>query len=264
VGESVAGDRRELLERLLSAAADDSLEAMAVGAERATAFARMLAPIAACSELEVTWIGVNRHRVDATVESADGHVWRVVFGTPDGKRIEWLSVFKRQAYEPAAGGIAIVLNGPSGAGKSLLMEALAAVSPLPWVRFDEPTYGTVDAEYLIWRETADALHLGFVHGMAALAATGNRVIASAAGLPQSWFRDAFGFVPALYVGLDCPLAELLTREDGRDGRWGCLAESSVTVHDGWDYDLRLDSATFPPEVLAVRVLRELADRRIMC
>ena len=261
--EASAAGHRELLERLLSAAVDDSLGTVTLGSERTVEFARSLAPITTSTDPRVTWIGVNRQRVDATVESADGQTWRLVLGTSDGDTVDWLAVFTRRAYEPAPNGIAVVINGPSGAGKSSLMDAVAATSPAPWVRFDEPTYGTVDPEYLIWRETADALHVGFLRGMAALAAAGNRIITSAAGLPQAWFRDAFEPVPTLYVGLDCPLAELLIREDGRDGRWGGLAASSVTVHDGWNYDLRLDSAADPPEVLADRVRRELTERALV-
>jgi len=261
VDGSVAHDRRRLLEQLLGAARGGPPTGPGPEVDEAAAMARALAPIAASPEPEVTWIGVNRARVDATVESTDGRSWRVVFFTSDGREVTGLAVYQRRTYLPAPGGLAVVLNGPSGAGKSLLMDTLVAASDLPWVRFDEPTLGAVDQELLIWRESAEALHLGFVRGMAAVAAAGNRVVAAAAGLPQSWFLEAFGAVPTLYVGLHCARDVLLAREDGRDGRWGGLAESSMGVHEGWAYDLQLDSTADPADVLADRVVEELTKRR---
>lgn len=227
---------------------------------RAEEFATALAPVAGARETRVTWVGVNRQRVDATVESPDG-TWRVVFGTSDGVLVDWLSVFTRRPYPTTVRGLVLVLNGPSGAGKSRLMEAVAEQSEVPWVRFDEPILGTVDHEFLIWRESADTLHRGYLAGIAALAAEGNRVVTSAAGLPQSWFQLALGSIPALYVGLDCPLDVLLGREDGREGRWGGLAESSVGVHEGWSYDLLLESDRHNPSALARLLLRELPEVR---
>lgn len=253
--------RRALLRRLLSSITDvDALDGLLAPSVERADVAGALAPIAASHDATISWVGVNGSRVDATIESTDGGTWRVVFGSADGERVDWLAVYTRRAYVPEPGGLAVVLNGPSGAGKSKLMDVLSRRTHAPWVRFDEPMYGAVGPEYLIWRDAADVLHRGFLAGMAALAGAGNRVITSAAGLPQAWFQEAFRSVPTMYVGLDCPLDVLLARGQGRDGRWGGLAESSIGAHDGWDYDLRLDSAQHSPDVLADQLLRSLAER----
>jgi chloramphenicol 3-O-phosphotransferase len=259
VDGEVAALRRQFLELMLRTVATTGTAA-SLGASAQVSAA--LAPIAESDEPRVTWIGVNEDRVDATVESGDRQ-WRVVFGTHDGATVLWLAVYERREYADAPGGLIVVLNGPSGAGKSLLMEVLASMSPVPWVRFDEPFYGSVEPEYLIWRETAPALHRGYLAGMAALAAAGNRVITAAAGLPQAWFHEAFQDVPSVYIGLDAPLEVLLAREEGRDGRWGGLAEASIGVHDGWHYDLQLDSSAEEPTQLSATVLRALSDRDLL-
>jgi chloramphenicol 3-O-phosphotransferase len=242
-----------LLDRVLSASEAASLRGLLTPSAPADAIALALRPIHASPTVDVIWIAVNGHRVDATVVTAGGQEWRVVFGAEDRAHVSWLAVFRRRPYLAEPGGRAVVVNGPSGAGKSKLMEALALRSEEAWVVFDEPTYGSVAQELLIWREDAEALHRGFLAGMAALAEAGNRVITSAAGHPQTWFRDAFAGTSTLYVGLDCPLPVLLEREVGREGRWGGLVEGSLNVHDGWDYDLRLDSGDLSPQALAERV-----------
>ena len=260
--EERSASRRELLERLLRAgAASGTAAGFAPSAAAADAIARSLAPIADIEAREVTWVGVNRSRVDVTIDTRDGGRWRVVFGTSDGTTIDWLDVDEQRPYTSIPGGLVVVVNGPSGAGKSSLMEAVARLSPVPWVRFHEPMFGTVDQGHLIWRETAETLHRGYVAGIAALAGAGNRVMTSAAGLPQPWFEEALSGIPAVYVGLDAPPDVLLAREDGREGRWGGLAESSIVAHEGWRYDLFLDSTAHEPVELATLVLRALARNR---
>ena len=251
-----------LLKSVLEAvSAGASVEPLVSTALDALSVAELLGEVARSTGPEIRWSVVNGARVDAGVFAADGAEWRVVFGM-DRDRLAWLSVYKRPPrFDGVPGGRAVVVNGPSGSGKSSLMEAMAERAGTPWVVFDEPVLGSAPPGYLIWRDASPTLHEGFVAGIAALAAAGTQVAASAAGHPQEMFEAAFDAVPTLYVGLDCPLAVLLERELGRPGRWGGLAEASLTVHDGWSYDLRLDSSEASSAELADCVFRAVADRQ---
>jgi chloramphenicol 3-O-phosphotransferase len=207
------------------------------------AFAARLAPLRDRSELAIVLLTVNGERVD--VVAGDGDLeWRVVFGTVDARRIDWLRVFRRPPeFAGLSGGRAVIVNGPSSSGKSSVLHQLRSRSSTPWVVFDEPMYGTVNVEYLIWRERAAALHRGFLDGIGALARAGNCVGVAAGGHPQLLFDTAFFGVPTIRVGLDCDLMELARRERGRRDVPGGWAEASLDVHDGWHYHLRFDTTT---------------------
>jgi chloramphenicol 3-O-phosphotransferase len=221
----------------------------------------VLEPLAEAPDLVVSWSGVNRQRVDAVVTSSSGE-WRIVYFVSDSGRIGPVHLYEKPApFEGLPrGGLAVVVNGPSGSGKSTLMRAVLDAAEEPWVIFDEPPIGTVSQPYLIWPEAAPTLHRGFFRAIAALAAEGNYVALSAAGFPFELVRDLFASGPAIFVGLDCPLDVLLQREDGRTGRWGGLAESSLSVHEGWRYDLRFDTSLESPSAMARGVLELVASR----
>ena len=227
--------------------------------ETSTAYeiAKRLAPLRAAHGATMLWWGVNRDRVDFAVRTGADE-WRVVYGSVDGERIDWLSVYQQPpVFEGVRGGQAVIVNGASGAGKSVLLQAIRQHSAAPWVVFDEPVLGAVDDGYLIWREQADVLHQGFLEGIAALARTGNLVGIAAAGHPQTMFETIFSGVPMMFVGLHCDLETLKEREHGRPGRWGGLAASSVGVHEGWRYDLEFDTQRNTTDDIALSVLRTL-------
>ncbi|MFT3851468.1 MAG: hypothetical protein QM733_01795 [Ilumatobacteraceae bacterium] len=155
------------------------------------------------------------------------------------------------------GGRVVVVNGPSGSGKSSVLDAIAASSELPWVIFDEPVLGSVRQPYLIWRDRAPVLHLGFLDAIAAVARRGNLVGLSAAGHPAGRIDEVFVGIETVRVGLDCSTEALIDRERGRDGRWGGLAVSSLRDHDGWRYDLRFDTQQTTASNIAIAVLDRL-------
>jgi chloramphenicol 3-O-phosphotransferase len=203
----------------------------------------------------VSWFGVNAQRVDAVVDAGRDQ-YRIVYFTDDGVRPKSLAVFRRPPpLDTVDGGQVVVVNGPSGAGKSSVLAALADMSNRGWVLFDEPVMGAVDQSYLVWRDRAPRLHRGFLVAMAALARSGNRVALSAAGHPAALIDEVFDGVPTLLIGLDCDADTLLERERGRDGRWGGIAAASMSVHEGWPYDARFDTATASPEDIAAEILR---------
>lgn len=210
---------------------------------------------AARSQAPIDWIGVNGERVDAVLTAGDSQ-WRVVFGCSTDTAIDWLDVYERPPLAAGVpGGRAVLVNGASGAGKSTLMRAMQQVATGPFVVFDEPEHvGTVQPEYLIWRDRAPALHRGYLDAIAALARAGNHVALPAAGHPQAEFVAAFAGVPIHAVGLRCELGVLVARER-RSGRWGGIAAQSVGVHDGWTYDVEFDTTDAPdPLEMARQVL----------
>lgn len=162
---------------------------------------------------------------------------------------------KPPSFSGVSGGQIIVVNGPSGSGKSTLMDALQAVAPFPLVVLDEPEHvGTVQPGYLIWRDAAPALHRGYLAAIRALASEGNHVAVSAAGHGHAEIAAAFDGVPTVRIGLHCDVDVLLHRER-RTGRWAGIAGQSLTVHDGWTYDLEFDTTNGPdPRELAEQVL----------
>jgi chloramphenicol 3-O-phosphotransferase len=132
------------------------------------------------------------------------------------------------------------------------------VSITPFVIFDEPEHiGTVQTEFLIWRDRAPTLHRGYLDAIAALARAGNRVALSAAGHRQAEFLDAFDDVPIFSVGLTCELSVLVERER-RSGRWAGIAAESLGVHDGWIYDVEFDTTYAPDPLELARII--LGDR----
>lgn len=203
------------------------------------------------------WVGVNGPRVDARVRSRDGREWHVVLTVDPAGTVGEVVAFRRPDPVVPIEGVLVVANGPSGAGKSALITALAGAQPdVPWVVFEEPIVGTAAWPFLIWPDAAPVLHQGFLAGIAAVAAAGNRVGTAAAGHPQPRFRHAASAagVRLLSVGLHAPLEVLLAREAGREGRWGGLAASSIGAHEGWTYDLELDSTAADPTALAQQVI----------
>ena len=210
------------------------------------------------SPFEIDSIAGNDIRTDATVV-ADGVVGRIVFARDGDGLITWVhSYIKPPLFPGVDGGQLIVVNGPSGAGKSTLMGALQSLVALPLVVLDEPEHiGAVQPGFLIWRDTSPALHRGYLAAIRALASTGNHVALSAAGHPHEEIVEAFEGIPIVRVGLHCDLDVLAEREQ-RTGRWAGIAAQSLSVHDGWTYDLEFDTTHGPNALeLAGRVLHLL-------
>jgi chloramphenicol 3-O phosphotransferase len=221
-------------------------------------FEAQLGALRARPDIEIVSLAVNGPRVDVLARDGDLE-WRVVFGTSDAEHVDWLSVFLRPpVYTGVAGGRAVIVNGPSSSGKSSVLNELRSRSSVPWIVFDEPMFGAVGIEYLIWRDRAEVLHRGFLDGIAALARAGNCVGVAAGGHPQATFDAAFEGIPTLRVGLDCDPAELVRRERGRQDVPGGLAESSLDVHDGWQYHRRFDTTTIDAGVIAEETLRAIS------
>ena len=131
--------------------------------------------------VEIEAIAGNDVRIDAVVTS-DHDIARIVFARNEQGLLTRLHTHvKPPRFSGVAGGRVIVVNGPSGVGKSTLMSALQSIAALPLVVLDEPEQiGTAQQGYLIWRDTAPALHRRYLAAICALAGADNLVALSAA------------------------------------------------------------------------------------
>ena len=254
VGGGDEGDRA-LLSALMERVGDNRLISDLLAPNvQADEIAAELRPVCT-GHVAIDSIAGNQSRIDAVVTSDLG-VARVVFARNEDGLLTWLHTYMKPApFSGIAGGLVIVVNGQSGAGKSTLMRSLQSVAWFPLVVLDEPEQiGIVQPGYLIWRDSAPALHRGYLAAIAALAAAGNHVTLSAAGHTCGEIVKAFSGIQVISVGMRCDLDVLVDREQ-RTGRWAGIAAQSLGVHDGWTYDLEIDTTNGPdPLELARRVL----------
>lgn len=215
--------------------------------------------VAALVSATVGWVGVNGSRVDARVRDEHGLEHHVV-AQRDGKVMQVVAAFHEPPDLPETRGVVVVVNGPAGAGKSLLLAAIARLDRHAWVVLDEPVIGAVDPPLLLWPDRAPALHRGFLDALAVLARAGVRVGVSAGGRSYDDVRGALSGVTTITVGLHCAADVLAARERQRPDRWGGLAEQSAGIHEGWTYDVELDTTEAPPvDDLAAMVLQVVED-----
>ena len=251
-------DAADLVHRLLSMdSAAGELEELLTADADARAIDHVLASLRSAAPLRVDEILVNGARVDVVFESDGGQAWRAVVWTSGSPgRIDSVTVFPRPpVFAPVIPGTVVVLNGPSSVGKSSLMAAFAEAVDTPWACFDEPFLGRLPTRYLAWPETAGPQREGFLAALAGAARVGNQCLVSAAGMPQASFRDGLAGIATVSVGLHAPLDVLITRQLRQRDKFGGLAEESVGIHEGWVYDLEIDTTTRSPDQAA----RDLAD-----
>ena len=245
----------ELLFNLLAATSPEMLvdHHLVATPHLASAIFETVEPLRTAHGLEVLDDRSNGRRFDTRVTASDGRAWLVVIwaSADSPTAVESVTVYERPpAFAGRPGGLVIVLNGPSSVGKSSLMRAFAAQSVTPYASFDEPWLGQLPAAHLAWPESLGPAADGLLAGIAAAARVGNQFVLSAAGIAQARFRAALDGVPTLSVGLDASIEELVRRQLVQADKFGRLAEESVGIHEGWDYDLRIDTEVHTPEQAA--------------
>jgi chloramphenicol 3-O phosphotransferase len=258
-------DYRQLLFRLIGANGAAGLARSGLLAESADTerVASELATVWEAPAVDVMDIRVNGSRVDARVGSADGRAWLAVLWVTSGPSpvLCDASLYERpRPFEGKPPGTVIVLNGPSSVGKSSLISAFADAADTPWACLEEPWFGTVPTRFHAWPTTAGPRTEGFLAALGVAARVGNQFIVSAAGIPQDAFRTALRGVPTVYVGLDAPLDVLLSRQLTQPDKFGGLAEESVAIHEGWEYDLRVDTTSCSPTDAASQLVAFLVGR----
>jgi chloramphenicol 3-O phosphotransferase len=182
-------------------------------------------------------------------------------------------------------GTVIILNGSSAVGKSSIMRAFQAKHTEPWlgIGIDNFFIGVLPAKFYLEDKpehhvvmqgiaTEDAqgklftLHIGeqgqkIIKGMhraiAAYAKAGNNVIVDYIMYDSAWHDDlksALSGVPVIFVGVTASLPTLEQREKMRgtspEGHARSIYES---VHQGWHYDLEINTDEMTPNQIADRI-----------
>lgn len=159
------------------------------------------------------------------------------------------------------GGKIILINGASSAGKSTLARALQTRLEAPFWHYSIDhlrvagvlPMDRIAAEQFEWSAMRPAFFEGFHRSLAAFAGAGNNLIVEHIVETEAWMNRLLDLLLPLdvfFIGLHCPLPELLRREAGRSDKSRAEAQTDYeVVHTHCLYDLELTS-TEPVDRLA--------------
>lgn len=145
----------------------------------------------------------------------------------------------------------IFLHGASSSGKSTIARGLQAQLPLPFwhISIDHlrdagvlPTARFKSGEF-DWKAARAPFFDGFHRSLAAYAGAGNNLVLEHILDTEGWLDqlvDLFAPFDVFFVGVHCPLDELVRREAMRGDRpVGSAAQDFHTIHKGLAYDLEV-------------------------
>lgn len=169
----------------------------------------------------------------------------------------------------------IILNGTSSSGKTSLLEVLqtrlaepylnAGIDKFIWMLpkryLERPLWDDVLGLATKAGAAGHTLFSGMHHAIAALARTGNNVIADHVLVEPAWVDECvelFADLPAYLIGLYCPLDVLEAREKLRRNRTLGQAKAQFSViHQYCRYDLKVDTSIHSPEACAEQIIARL-------
>ena len=147
----------------------------------------------------------------------------------------------------------IFLHGASSSGKSTIARGLQAQLPLPFwhISIDHlrdagvlPTARFKSGEF-DWKAARAPFFDGFHRSLAAYASAGNNLVLEHILDTEDWLDqlvDQFAPFDVFFVGIHCPLDELVRREALRGDRpAGSAAQDFHTIHQGLEYDFEVHS-----------------------
>ena len=177
----------------------------------------------------------------------------------------------------------LFLNGCTSAGKSSIAQALQARLPTPWLctgiddafaMLPQHFHNHPDG-FFFDRTEHNLVRLNFgAFGLATLKAHARSAAAIAKGgvdlildevvlrqdLRNDWL-EVLDAVDVLWVGVHCDLQELERREVARGDRIHGQARGQFDlVHQGFDYDVEVDTTETPPDLSAQTIIDKLAVR----
>jgi chloramphenicol 3-O phosphotransferase len=173
-------------------------------------------------------------------------------------------------------GTIVILNGASSSGKTSILRALQAMLPEPYLDagidkfiwmlpkryLDRPLWDDILGLAIQPGETGRRLFTGMHRAIAALARSGNNVLADHVLVEPAWVSECaslFYDLPAYLVGIRCPLAVLEERERTRKDRTlGQAGAQYLLVHAHCIYDLEVDTSLLNVAECALRI-KELLD-----
>jgi chloramphenicol 3-O phosphotransferase len=183
-------------------------------------------------------------------------------------------------------GTVIILNGPSAVGKSSIMKVFQTKRTEPWlgIGIDNFFIGVLPPKFyledkpehhLVMRGVATedehgklfTLFIGTegqkvirgMHGaIAAYAHAGNNIIVDYIMYDPAWHADlmqVLSGVPVIAVGVTASLPVIESREKARaTSPQGHARSVYETVHQGWDYDLMINTDEMRPEEVADKII----------
>jgi chloramphenicol 3-O phosphotransferase len=169
----------------------------------------------------------------------------------------------------------IILNGTSSSGKTSIVTALQDVLAEPFLDAGIDKFiWMLPKRYLdrpLWEEVLGlateagpvgrCLMSGMHHTIAALSRAGNNVVADHVLVERQWLMECsilFSELPALFVGVRCPLVVAEQREAARKDRTLGQARAQFhLVHAHCIYDLEVDTAASGPEDCALQIKQRL-------
>lgn len=186
-------------------------------------------------------------------------------------------------------GMVIILNGPSAAGKSSIIKAFQTKRKEPWLsagidnlfvavvpqKFfleDKPDHAVIMKGMATEDEQGKLFTVEFgdegrkvikgMHGaIAAYACAGNNVIVDYIMYEPLWLEDLKKSLEGLCVisvGITAPLATITEREKLRKtSPEGHVRSMYHTVHEGWQYDLEINTGSVTPEQAADILIRHI-------
>ncbi len=168
-------------------------------------------------------------------------------------------------------GTIIILNGTSSSGKTSIVRALqdnleepfldAGIDKFIWMLphryLDRPLWDEVLGLATEAGPVGHRLISGMHRTIAALSRAGNHIVADHVLVEKSWLRECaelFSVLPALFVGVRCPLEVLEQREAARrDRTLGQARAQYPLVHAHAIYDLEVDTSKFTAGECAAQI-----------
>lgn len=172
----------------------------------------------------------------------------------------------------------ILLNGTSSSGKSSIVKALQDILEEPYLDVGLDRFiWSLPRRYLdrpLWDEVlglaseagpvGQRLVSGMHQSIAALAREGNHIIADHVLVERQWLAECarlLSDLPALFVGVRCPLDVLEQREAARrDRTLGQARAQFHLVHAHGVYDLEVDTSAASAEACALQIKQRLEAR----
>ncbi|MFH8241269.1 chloramphenicol phosphotransferase CPT family protein [Streptomyces sp. NPDC018321] len=161
-----------------------------------------------------------------------------------------------------ASGQVIFLNGTSSSGKSsIARELLDVLDDGVYFHLAVDSFNSMRTKRALGPEELDAAlrrtRQGFHRSIAAMADVGNNIVVDHV-LSEPWrLLDCLTVLrpqDVLFVGVRCPLDELVRRELARGDRPTGLAELQYDlVHAHGDYDMECDTGTATPRACAEQI-----------
>lgn len=172
-------------------------------------------------------------------------------------------------------GTIILLNGTSSSGKTSIVRALQDsleepfldtgidkfIWMLPHRYLDRPLWDEVLGLATEAGPVGHRLIAGMHHTIATLSRAGNHIVADHVLVEKSWLKECaelFSNMPALFVGVRCPLEVLEQREAARrDRTLGQARAQYPLVHAHGIYDLEVDTSKLTAGECAAQIIERL-------